>query len=572
MQTKWEKVEQTDQRETEIKALDAAQSGHYSFTRPMLEFLHNKGARTLEDIEQLTNNSVDMERNPLDLAGITQAVNRLESHVQNKSYVMVFGDYDTDGVCSTSVMVLALRNLGLTVDYFVNDRFVHGYGINKQAVQDMLAEAPRKPDVIVTVDNGIVAFEGVQYAVDQGIEVIITDHHIAQVDLPPATAVVNPHRLDDTSEFKEICGATVAYKVMLALYFQLGLDFDYVYDLRDLVALATVGDVMPIIDENRWFVTAGLELINQGKRPQFDVLRQVIQGDKPFTLNGDLFGFLLSPIMNAPGRLEGKPDKAIDFFLSEDENEMKVLAEQLVELNQKRKDVTAKQVELTESIVDVESHNVIVVYHEDFHEGIIGLIAGQLKEKYYKPAVVFADGPNGTLKGSARSIDSYHIKEGFDRVAQFIKGHGGHSGAAGLSIEKGNFEDFKSAIEKDAERLSPDDLKPVVTVDYVLDPTEITEDLIEEMEQLRPFGNGFEAPLFGMKSLEVSKVFFMTGGKHAKLVGKNNLTLLMFGGGEHVRDMGDIRIAQAVGSPSLNTYNGRTNVQFMVHRDCLIGK
>lgn len=572
MQTKWKKVTHTEEREAEIKALDVAQTGHYRFTRPMLEFLHNKGARTLADIEQLTNNSVDMERNPKDLMGMDEVVNRLEAHVQSNSYVMVFGDYDCDGVCSTSIMVLGLRNLGLTVDYFVNDRFVHGYGINKHAVEDMLKDAPRKPDVIITVDNGIVAFEGVQYAVDQGIEVIITDHHIAQENLPAAAAIVNPHRLDDTSDFKDICGATVAYKVMLALYFQLGLHFDYVFDMRDLVALATVGDVMPIVDENRWFVTAGLELINQGARKQFDILRQVIQGDKPFTLNADLFGFLLSPIMNAPGRLEGKPDKAIDFFLAESEAEMKVLAEQLVELNQRRKDVTAMQVELTEKIVDVESHNVIVVYHKDFHEGIIGLIAGQLKEKYYKPAVVFADGPNGTLKGSARSIDSYHVKEAFDRVSEHIKGYGGHSGAAGLSIDKANFDAFKAAIEKDAQSLSADDLKPVVTVDYVLDPKDINEELIDEMEQLRPFGNGFESPLFGMKSLEVNKVFFMTGGKHAKLVGENNLSLLMFGGGEHVRSLGDIRIVQAVGSPSLNTYNGRTNVQFMVHRDCLIGK
>lgn len=572
MKTKWQTVKASATREKEIEALDLEQRGAYNFSRPMLEYLHNKGVRTLDDIANLTNVSIDLEHNPFEMQDVEKATDIISDHIDMNSYIMVFGDYDTDGVCSTTIMVRGLRELGAEVDYFVNNRFVHGYGINEKAVKDMLKEAPKKPDLIITVDNGIVAYEGIDYAVSQGIDVVVTDHHIASEKLPNALAVVNPHRLDDTSTFKEVCGATVAYKTLLVLYFNREVPFDALYDMRDLVALATVGDVMPIIDENRWFVTAGLDLIGKGKRKQFDVLREVIQGEKAFNLNAELFGFLLSPIMNAPGRMEGVPDKAIDLFLTDDESEMKVLAEQLVELNTRRKAVTAEQVKLAESVVDVHSHNAIVVYHKDFHEGIIGLIAGQLKEKYYKPTVVFADGPDGTVKGSARSIDSYHIKEAFDRVSQHIKGYGGHAAAAGLSVEKTAFDAFKAALEKDASPLSPDELKPVVNVDAVLDPSEIDEELIQEIDLLRPFGQGFEAPLFGMKSLEINKVFFMTDGKHAKLVGKNNLSLLMFGGGDHVRDMGEIKVAQAVGSPSLNTYNGRTNVQFMVHRDCLVGK
>lgn len=568
---KWILEEKTKERQKGISQLKKEQADEYDFSDPMIEYLYNREVRTLEDIHDITEISRELEKNPLELKDVEKAADIISDAVDRNHKIMVFGDYDTDGVSAVTVMVRALRNIGGDVDYFVNDRFKHGFGINKKAIIDMIAEKG-KPDLLVTVDNGIVGFEGVEYAVNEGIKVVITDHHIADETLPRASAVVNPNRLDEDIEFPDISGAAVAYKVMLVLYYQRELDFQYLYDMHDIVALSTVGDVMPLKDENRWFVKQGLKLIGEGRRPQFKAIQQAKQGDRVFDLNADLFGFTISPMMNAPGRLIGKPDIAIDFFLSDDESEINRLAEKLVEVNEERKELAASQVEIAESVVDVESSNVIVAYHPDFHQGIIGLIAGRLTEKYNKPAIAFSDAGDGVIKGSARTIPSYPIKNALDRVAEHIIQYGGHDGAAGLSIKKSKLEDFVKALGKDAGKLSAEDLVPEVHVDALLDPEDITQELVGEMQSLRPFGEGFRAPLFGMNTMPVHKTFYMTEGKHVKLIGKNKLTVLMFNGGEQVRSMGDIKIVQAVGTPSLNTWRGVTNVQFMVHDDCLAGK
>lgn len=571
MTTKWILPEATKEREKGIAKLDKEQKVLHNFSRPIVEFLYNRGARTLDDIENIIDVSFERERNPLSLNDIGKASNIIEEHLDKGSKIIVMGDYDADGVASTSIMVRALRNAGGNVDYFVNDRFKHGFGINKQAVIDMMKQVGT-PDLIITVDNGIVGYEGVQHALDHGVEVIITDHHLAEEKLPNASAVVNPHRLDDKTKFKDICGAAVAYKVMLVLYGNLGLNYDYIYDMRDLVAMATVADIMPLIDENRWFVEAGLQLISKGTRPQFEVLRQARQGNKPWDVNADLFGFTIGPMMNAPGRLIGVPDLAIDFFLTDDEDEMMRLAKLLVEKNDERKEITSAQVALVESIVDPTESNVIIAYHPDFKQGIVGLIAGRLSEKYSKPAIVFADGPSGTIKGSARSIPAYPIKDALDRVSEYIVQHGGHDGAAGLTIELSKLEDFKMALDTDSSHLTADDMNPEVKVDTILRPSEISKDLVTQMQKLEPFGEGFRAPLFGMSTLPVKEVQYMTNGEHAKIVGQGGLNVLNFGGGDYVRSLGHIGIIQAVGSPSLNVWNGRTSVQFIVHGNCLIGK
>ena len=569
MTKKWVVPEATDERKAGLLALTKEQESTYNFSKPMIEFLYNRGMRTLADIDEMTNITFESEEDPKTMKDIHKAVKIIQKHLDAGSKITIMGDYDADGVASTSIMVRALRNVGGNVDYFVNDRFKHGFGINKQAVIDMMAENGQ-PDLIITVDNGIVGYEGVDYAVNAGVEVIITDHHLAEEKLPNASAVVNPHRLDDETPFKDICGAAVAYKVSLVLYEALGLDRDYIYDMHDLVAMATVGDVMPLVGENRWFVQSGLKKIGDGLRPAFEILQKV--GKRDWDLGADLFGFTICPMMNAPGRLLGVPDMAIDLFLTDDKDEMVRLAEELIQINKDRRTITAQQVEIAESIVDTEANNVIVVYHPDFLQGIVGLIAGRLTEKYSKPTIVFSDGEDGVIKGSARSIPAYPIKDALDRVSEYTIQHGGHDGAAGLSIELANLEEFTEALADDASALSPDDLKPEVKVDAVVKPEELSVELVKEMNKLEPYGEGFESPLFGMSTLPVKKVMFMSDGAHAKITGQNGLNVLNFGGGDQVRAMGDIKIIQAVGSPSLNVWRGRTSVQLIVHNNCLVGK
>lgn len=568
---KWQMKEQSEERTQGIEQLMKDQQGLYGFSKPVVEVLYNRGVRTVKDIDELTQVAPEVERDFGELKDIDKASQIIIKHINAGNKIIVMGDYDTDGVAATSIMVRALRNIGGDVDYFVNDRFKHGFGINKLAVIDLLAEKGT-PDLIVTVDNGIVGYEGVQHAVDNGVEVVITDHHLADDELPNASAVVNPQRKDDTSTFKEICGAAVSYKVMLAVYEDFGEEPDYIYDMRDLVAMATVGDMMPLIDENRWYVNAGLELIGKATRPQFEVLRFVKQGDKAWTTNPDLFGFTIGPMMNAPGRLIGVPDIAIDFFLTDDEQVMHDLARELDLINEQRKQIARDQVALSERIVDVDASDVIVVYNEDFGAGIIGLIAGQLTEKHGKPSIAFAKGPNGTIKGSARSIEGYPIKDALDRISEHIVQHGGHDGAAGLTIEEAKLADFTQALEEDFQSVPKDTIEKVIEVDAVLHPSEISVGLVEELNRLEPFGMGFEKPLFGMSTLPVEKITFMTGGLHAKITGGGGLNLLMFGGGDFVRELGEVDIVQAVGTPSINEWRGKKSAQFLVHGNCLVGK
>lgn len=571
MTTKWKAPEQTPERIAGVHKLMEEQEKVYGFSKPMVEYLYNKGIRSVEEIEDLIDISVDMERSPYELKDMEKAAKIISNHIDSNSRIIVFGDYDTDGITGTSIMVRALRNVGADVDYFINHRFIHGYGISVDAVKDMILEKGA-PDLIITVDNGIVGFEGIQFAVDQGIDVVVTDHHLAKEELPNASAVVNPHRLDDTSTFKDICGATVAYKVMFALYHLRGLPFDYIYDMRDLVALGTVGDIMPLVDENRWLVTQGLDLIGRERREQFSALRRAKQGDKPFKLDGDLFGFLLSPMMNAPSRLTGSPNIGVDFFLTDDVDEMDTLAEEIVDLNEQRKALTLKQMAIAEEIVDTDSDNVIVAYHPDFHQGIIGLIAGRLTNKYNKPAIVFAPSANGVIKGSSRSIESYNIKEAFDRIADQLVSYGGHAQAAGLSVMESNFDNFKQAIVADASKLTEEELTPTAKVDVVLSPDEITAELIHEMNRFSPYGHGFEKPSFGLHPLNVDSVTFMTDGQHAKIIGDNGMNVLLFSGGEYVRELGTFSNISAIGSPSLNTFMGRTSVQFIVDGHHLVAR
>lgn len=480
----------------------------------------------------------------------------------SKGYLSLYG------VSATTIAVQCLRELGAKhVNYHINSRFKEGYGISPMGVDSLLEKFP-DTDFILTVDNGIVAFEGVKYAVDKGIEVLVTDHHLAKPELPEeALAVVNPQRLDDTSGFKEICGAAVIYKLMLAVFFDLERPLDFVYNMKDLVGMATVGDVMPLQDENRYFVREALRMIERETRPQFQILRRL----KSFTLDEQAFGFTIVPILNAVGRLEGTPTKAMEFFLTESEQEMERLAAELIAINEERKAITVDQEALAEATVAKEGMStVMVVADKTFHTGIVGLVAGRLKERYYRPAIVFHEDENGNLVGSARSIEGFNIKEGLDEISDLIVKHGGHEMAAGMTILKENFEAFKKAINEVANRvLTEEDMRPSVMADAVVSPEGVTRELVEDFDRLRPFGQGFEAPILGLKDFTVAKTLFMgADNKHLKLVDeKTNLSLIMWSGAEQYKDMGTPDRIKALGSPSLNVFRDTVSVQFMVKDD-----
>lgn len=563
---KWVRPEENKDYKEGLAKLQ--QENTYHLSPKVIEFLYNRGVRDAKELEQIVDTTADRELSPYDLADIDKAVAEISRIIQEKKKIVIYGDYDCDGVCASVIAIQALRNLGADVDYYINSRFVEGYGITPLGVDNLLKKIP-DAEVIITVDNGIVAFEGVAYAQEKGLEVLITDHHLAIEEVPEALAVVNPHRLDDESLFKDICGATVIYKVMLALYWELGEDIEFISNMIDLVGMATVGDVMPLRSENRFYVNEALRLIEQNSRKQFEVLKKV---KNVGVLNEEVFGFQFVPTINAEGRLNGKPALAMEFFLSEDENEMHSLAHELNVINDDRKDLTKLQEELGESLMAQQGSDkkVIVISHPDFHSGIVGLVAGRLKEKYNRPVIVFTE-ENGILKGSSRSIEAFHIKDALDKVSDLILQHGGHALAAGLSIDESNLDAFSVAINELADQtLTAEDMVEKIMVDAVLDPADVTLELIHEIDSLRPFGQGFESPVFGLSAFDVDKVIYMGDGSHLKLVNFDTaLELVMFKHADNYREMGEPTKVKALGTPKINSFRGNISIQFNVNGDCV---
>lgn len=563
---KWVRQTQTQEYKDGIKALEQVDT--YGLRKPIIEFLYNRGIRTEKDLADIMEKGADRELDPYDMKDVEQAVAILIDALEHGREIVVYGDYDADGVSATVIAVQCLRNLGMQVGYYINNRFVEGYGISPLGVDNLLKQYP-DVDLILTVDNGIVAYEGVEHAKSLGLDVVITDHHLAKEEIPDAWACVNPHRLDDDSLFRDICGAAVIYKVMMALYWELGKDMSYVTNMIDLVGMATVGDVMPLKSENRFFVNEALSLIERNTRKQFEILKEL---KKVGVLNEEVFGFQFVPTINAVGRLHGTPTLAVDFFLTDDEATMRIMAEELIAINDKRKEITKEQEELSEVILAQKGlQKVIVVSHPDFHEGIVGLVAGRLKEKYCRPAIVLSE-HEGKLKGSGRSIEGFHIKNALDEVDSFLEGYGGHELAAGLSMQADQLEGFEEAIIQLADNmLTDEDLIEKVNVDAVLNPDDISQEFIKQLDLMRPFGQGFAAPIFGLTTFYVDKVKYMGADEtHLKLINNDhNLEVVMFKHAQDYKEAGSPDKIKALGSPKLNSFRGKVSLQFSVEGDCL---
>lgn len=539
-------------------------------TDTTLNILVNRGMDTPEKIMKILDKDIMNQHNPMLLKDSDTFVQHLQKAIESGKHIVIYGDYDSDGASATAIAMLSLRQLGAKVDYWINNRFKHGYGITPEGVKDLVNKYPTV-EVIITVDNGIVAFDGIQEAMSRGIQVLVTDHHEPSPDgkLPPADAVVNPKRLDDTYPFKGICGATVIYKLMMLLYLKMKEPLDYVYSMVDIVGMATVGDVMPLLDENRLFVKESIKSINKNPRYAFKSLKEAIGQS---TIDEGTFGFQFVPMINSIGRLTGEIDQAVELFLSTDKDEVDKIVSYLTSMNEKRKEMTTKQEELAISMVkDKGVQPVIVLAHEDFHEGIVGLVAGRIKEKYHRPTIVFTKTDEGLWKGSGRSIEKFSLIDSLYKVAEHTQGFGGHDMACGVGLKQEQLEDFERAMIEIANKtLEPEDFIPKIQVDVFVSPQEVTEQLVEELEELKPFGTSFEAPNIAVKGFKVKKSFTMGKTReHLKLM-NDDLTLIMWNGRDYYhQNLQEAENVQAIGMPSLNYWGGKTSIQMIVKDDNL---
>lgn len=516
------------------------------------------------------------------LRGIEQAVTLLADAIENQQRILIVGDFDADGATASSVGVLGLRQLGAAhVDYLVPNRFEYGYGLTPEIVAVALQ---RSPDLLVTVDNGISSLDGVAAAKDAGLKVVVTDHHLPGPALPDADAIVNPNQPECAFPSKCIAGVGVIFYVLLALRARLreqdwfarsGRREPNLAELLDLVALGSVADVVPLDANNRIFVHQGLARIRAGRaRPGLRAILEVAGRDPRRITSTDL-GFILGPRLNAAGRLDDM-SLGIECLLCEDEALARDMAVQLDQLNQDRKAIEqGMQREALAQLKDLPADDMpfgLCLFDPDWHQGVIGILASRLKERYHRPTIAFADAGEGMLKGSARSVPGLHIRDALDAVAArhpgLISKFGGHAMAAGLSLPQENFGAFAMAFDTEVRRqLTDDDLAGRLLSDGCLGVEEFHLELAKALRHAGPWGQHFPEPLFhGIFQIVHQR---LVGERHLKLVVKSECGSLQLDGiafniDREIWPNPGVRWAEVAYKLDVNEYRGQESVQLLV--------
>lgn len=531
-----------------------------------IQILKNRGYKTDKEIEDFLNfNESNIPSSDL-LPDIDKFLNRVHKSIFLGEEITIYADYDCDGASSGAIMVNCLRNLGLKVNFFTNDRFIEGFGMQVDGVKRLLTQYP-DTKLIITVDNGIVAFEGVDYANQCGIDVIITDHHEPDQTgaLPNAIAIVDCKRYDNKYPFIECCGAGIAYKLMKALYASEHMNDDVVKEQLPYVALATVADCVPLIQENRLYVKEGLKMIGTNK--VFNRLAYLLKINK---FDEETFGYYIGPIVNANSRLNGNALKPIELFTTKDENRVNQICDELIAVNDLRKKYTQEETDKAIEIIEQKQLNtrkIIIVQDDSFKEGIVGIIAGRLVELYNKPAIVFSRHNIDYFKGSARSLEGFNIKESCDEIADCIENYGGHAMAAGITIKEEKFDEFYDRLESlidESKIIVPQALDKAVDYEYGMD--ELNMKMIDEIEILKPFGEGFAPINLCLKDFIVEEKR-MLKDIHLKLHNETNQTdVLLFNTGQDLDKVvieGDL--LKVIGTPKVNVFNGKVSYNIILN-------
>lgn len=495
----------------------------------IIRLLANRGIKTGEEASLFLEGTIENLYDGSLMKDMLKGVSIIKNAILRKKKIAIYGDYDCDGVCSTTILYKVFESLGANFKYHIPNREDEGYGMNSNRIRKLKEEGV---EVILTCDNGIAAIEEVDLAKSLGMTVVITDHHdIPYIEengerksvIPKGDAVINPKQ-DDSYPFKELCGAGIALKFSEQLVKNMGGNFEEFKYLYQFAAMATVCDVVELLDENRIIVKEGLKIINSNPNKGLSELIKVsnLEGK---TIGEYHSGFVLGPCINATGRLE-TADLSVELLITEDDDKAKNLAEKLHKLNAKRQEMTEESVErVLEKIKSEkkEEERVIFVYDGDIHESIAGIVAGRIREYYNLPAIVMTKGKD-MPKGSARSIEGYNMFEELSKCKEYIDKFGGHPMAAGLSVKEENLPLLKEALLKNCP-LTEEDIIPIVKIDSPISIEKINESLVSDIESLRPFGKGNNSPLLGAKNLEVTRVFFMgKEGKFMKFRFKNSIT------------------------------------------------
>lgn len=485
---------------------------------PLVEkILLNRGIDTEKKVEEFLNPNYENLNTPLLMKDLIKAGNIILNHISKKNKIAISGDYDVDGVMSTTILLKGLKELGGNVIYKIPNRYNDGYGINNRIVDECFDEDVK---LIITCDNGIAAKEAVDYANSKNIQVIVTDHHEIPIDensneiLPNAEAVVDPKQKNCTYPFKDLCGAGVVFKLISYLYKLKGIPWEEERYLLQFVAMATVCDVMPLIEENRILLKYGLQVINSSDNLGMKELIRACQIKDPIDVYH--LGFILGPSINSAGRLTDA-SKAVELFTCNDFEKAIEISKELRELNVKRQELTDDGFkELDNFILNHEMDKkfpILVLLSEDLNESVAGIVAGRLKEKYKRPVIVLSG--KETLKGSGRSIEEYNMFEKISHEKYLLEKFGGHKMAAGMSLKRENLVEFIKNLNNNSD-LKKEDFSSKYYIDVQAKIKDLNMDLAENINALKPFGNGNEAPVLGFKSVIIDKI---------KILGKNQNVL-----------------------------------------------
>ena len=556
MNKKWQICETDKEKVDELKS-------KYNISELLATILVNKNITTQKEINEFLNPTRNDFFDPFLMNDMDIAIKRIKKAIENQEKVIIYGDYDVDGITSITVLKSFLKDVGLDVDYYIPNRLEEGYGLNKNAIDEI---AKREYKLMITVDCGISAIEEVDYANSLGIEVIITDHHEPGDEIPKALAVVDNKRKDNKYPFRELAGVGVAFKVSQALAQSMNIREEEYLKYLDIVCVGTISDIVPLVSENRVITKLGLKLVKQTRNMG---LRAIINSSGYSQINSTTISFGVAPRINACGRM-GKAEQALKLLLSKDIYEVNKLTQELNSYNRERQEI---EKEIFENVLTkIEQNNLaknrtIVVGGENWHHGVIGIVSSKITEKYFKPSILLSFEEDGTGKGSGRSIPGFDLHEALMKCENCLEKFGGHSMAVGLTIKKENLEQFYKEFEKIAEENETENIIPIINVDAKIELDKIDKSVVEDLKQLEPFGEANKTPTFALKNIRIDSIRALSEGKHLKLTLRENNQIINAIG----FNIGELAEAYKIGDKidiagvlEINTFNGIDNLQINI--------
>lgn len=549
MNKKWEYYEINTKEVEEI-------SNKYNVSKLVATVISNK--KLTSSIDVFLNPTRKDFYDPFLMPDMEIAVNRIIKAIENKEKVIIYGDYDVDGITSITVLKKFLEDRGLIVDSYIPNRLNEGYGLNKVAIDKIVEQ---KYSLMITVDCGISGLEEIDYANSLGLETVITDHHEPAETLPNALAIVDAKRKDNKYPFNQLAGVGVVFKVIQAISIKYNLEEKEFLKYLDLVCVGTISDIVPLVDENRVISKLGLKLVEVTKNIGLKALLNTT-GCK--SIDSTTISFGIAPRVNACGRL-GYEQEALELFLTENVLQAQEIAKRLNKYNSERQQKEVKIFnEALQMIENGEKNkNCIILGNENWHHGVIGIVSSKVTEMYYKPSILICfEGEEG--KGSGRSIQGFDLHEALSKCPNHIERFGGHSMAIGITVKKSEFEKFKENVENYTKNTNIKELVPIIKIDKEITTDEINIDTVKDLKSLEPYGEANKMPIFIYKNLKIDSIRALSEGKHIKLTLRDKNVIIDAIGFNMGRLVDEFLLGDKidiVGSLELNKFNGKESVQ-----------